>query len=86
MLIYIFRWIATSKFEPTYARQAFPCFDEPEKKARFAITIVRPSGDNYHALSNMNAVVSNNLFIFLVVVIFLIYFRKKQILMMIRQK
>lgn len=67
----ICRWIATSKFEPTFARQAFPCFDEPEMKARFAITIVRPTGDNYHALSNMNVVVSsylrllNNLFAFL---------------------
>ncbi|XP_037807865.1 glutamyl aminopeptidase-like isoform X1 [Lucilia sericata] len=48
------RWIATSKFEPTYARQAFPCFDEPSMKAMFTITVVRPSGDGYHALSNMN--------------------------------
>ncbi|XP_065354225.1 glutamyl aminopeptidase-like isoform X3 [Calliphora vicina] len=48
------RWIATSKFEPTYARQAFPCFDEPSMKAMFTITVVRPTGDGYHALSNMN--------------------------------
>ncbi|XP_061399840.1 glutamyl aminopeptidase-like [Musca vetustissima] len=48
------RSIATSKFEPTYARQAFPCFDEPSMKARFAVTLVRPTGDGYHALSNMN--------------------------------
>ncbi|XP_011291903.2 glutamyl aminopeptidase isoform X2 [Musca domestica] len=48
------RSIATSKFEPTYARQAFPCFDEPDMKAMFAITVVRPTGDGYHALSNMN--------------------------------
>ncbi|XP_032306948.1 glutamyl aminopeptidase [Drosophila ananassae] len=46
--------IATSKFEPTYARQAFPCFDEPALKAEFTITLVHPSGGGYHALSNMN--------------------------------
>lgn len=48
------RAIATSKFEPTYARQAFPCFDEPAKKAEYEISIIRPTGDDYIALSNMN--------------------------------
>ncbi|XP_039964988.1 uncharacterized protein LOC120777590 [Bactrocera tryoni] len=46
--------IATSKFEPTYARQAFPCFDEPAKKANFTVTLVTPSEGDYHALSNMD--------------------------------
>lgn len=52
------RTIATSKFEPTFARQAFPSFDEPNKKAPFEISIIRPTGDDYIALSNMNEVSS----------------------------
>ncbi|XP_055851688.1 glutamyl aminopeptidase-like isoform X1 [Episyrphus balteatus] len=50
------RWMATSKFEPTYARQAFPCFDEPAMKAFFEVTLVHPTAGGYHALSNMNEV------------------------------
>ncbi|XP_046435909.1 glutamyl aminopeptidase-like isoform X1 [Neodiprion fabricii] len=48
------RSIATSKFEPTYARRAFPCFDEPGFKAEFSIKVVQPAGDGYTTLSNMN--------------------------------
>lgn len=52
------RFIATSKFEPTFARQAFPCFDEPGFKAPFDIELVKPSGNEYIALSNMHQLVS----------------------------
>nr|QBI71869.1 aminopeptidase A isoform X2 [Plutella xylostella] len=50
------RTMVASKFEPTYARQAFPCFDEPEFKATFDIALVKPKG--YTALSNMNEISS----------------------------
>ncbi|XP_057378962.1 glutamyl aminopeptidase-like [Daphnia carinata] len=47
------RTIATSKFEPTYARRAFPCLDEPSYKSTFGVTLVRPKGDGYVSYSNM---------------------------------
>ncbi|KAM6147978.1 glutamyl aminopeptidase isoform 1-T1 [Erethizon dorsatum] len=43
--------IAATDHEPTDARKSFPCFDEPNKKATYTISIIHPK--EYDALSNM---------------------------------
>uniref|UniRef100_A0A4W3JF18 Aminopeptidase n=1 Tax=Callorhinchus milii TaxID=7868 RepID=A0A4W3JF18_CALMI len=50
------RLLASTDFEPTSARMAFPCFDEPSFKANFSVKIRR--GSQYIALSNMPMVKS----------------------------
>uniref|UniRef100_A0A4W4G9V0 Aminopeptidase n=1 Tax=Electrophorus electricus TaxID=8005 RepID=A0A4W4G9V0_ELEEL len=45
------RKIVATDHEPTDARKSFPCFDEPNKKATYSISITHD--ESYKALSNM---------------------------------
>ena len=47
-------YMATTQMEPTDARRAFPCFDEPGLKAKFTITLI--ADKNKTCLSNMDVI------------------------------
>jgi len=48
------KYIIATKFEPTYAREAFPCFDEPAMKANYSLVMYHD--ESHKALWNMPVV------------------------------
>ncbi|KAH8388432.1 hypothetical protein KR093_006169, partial [Drosophila rubida] len=46
------QWVISTQFSPIDARRAFPCFDRPDMKANFSLSIVRDIRTSM-ALSNM---------------------------------
>jgi aminopeptidase N len=50
----LFLSMASTDFEPTYARRAFPCFDEPAMKAAYTLTIIRPKTHKSYANNPLN--------------------------------
>ncbi|RZF47937.1 hypothetical protein LSTR_LSTR008741 [Laodelphax striatellus] len=52
------RWLGSTQFESTFARSAFPCFDEPRFRSTFKLRIARDSSRS--TISNMRLESTSN--------------------------
>lgn len=52
------KWLIATQFESHYAREAFPCIDEPEAKATFDLSLKTKAGNE--VLSNMPQLVGSS--------------------------
>ncbi|KAI4503282.1 hypothetical protein M0802_001504 [Mischocyttarus mexicanus] len=50
------KWIGVTQFSPTYARQAFPCMDEPYLKATFTLSIGHYSNQTVTSNTNVKSI------------------------------
>lgn len=53
------KWLAVTQFETTGARKSFPCFDEPEKKAQFKVSLGH--SEDMVARSNMDLIANETI-------------------------
>ena len=51
IIIFFTRALLATHLEPTFARQVFPCFDEPNLKATFSVSVIHH--EKFSAIGNM---------------------------------
>lgn len=55
--------LIATQFESHYAREVFPCIDEPEAKATFDLTLTTPKGETVLANTSVKSQIAKNDFI-----------------------
>ncbi|CAH0553353.1 unnamed protein product [Brassicogethes aeneus] len=53
------KYLLTTQFQATFARRAFPCFDEPEFKSVFNLTVTHPNTTTVLSNTDVNKTIAN---------------------------